>query len=111
VGRTLSSSSEPAIQPAPVHQENALAEELAILDAAREALRGARHQDALEHAGRHQARFPSGRLAEEREAIAIRSLAGLRRWDEARRRAEAFRSRFPDSLLMPVVDAALAGGP
>lgn len=45
----------------------------------------------------HQAEFPEGRLAPERELIAIDALVRRGRADQARARAEAFLARFPTS--------------
>jgi outer membrane protein assembly factor BamD (BamD/ComL family) len=45
----------------------------------------------------HARRFPSGTLSQEREVLAIEALARLGRTSEARRRLDAFRSRFPQS--------------
>jgi hypothetical protein len=46
-------------------------------------------------------RFPNGHLAEEREALRVRSLLGAGRTDEGRRAAAAFAVRFPRSVLLP----------
>jgi hypothetical protein len=46
-------------------------------------------------------RFPNGHLAEEREALRVRSLSALGNTDEGRRAAAAFASRFPRSVLLP----------
>ena len=46
-------------------------------------------------------RFPNGHLAEEREALRVRSLYGMGSADEARRAAAAFAHRFPRSVLLP----------
>jgi hypothetical protein len=46
-------------------------------------------------------RFPNGHLAEEREALRVRSLLGAGRTDEGRRAAAAFATRFPRSVLLP----------
>lgn len=90
-------------------EERAIVQELAIVNAARAALRGRAFQEALAHAGRHKAKFPSGRLSDEREAIAIQSLVELHRQEEARQRAESFQQKYPDSLFLPAVNAAVAG--
>lgn len=110
-GGFLMVRARPAPPPAAMPEANALAEELAILGAARASLRDAKHHEALAHASRHQARFPAGHLSEEREAIAIRALAALGRREEAHLRADAFRKAYPDSLLLPAVNAATAGAP
>jgi hypothetical protein len=61
---------------------------------------------ALTLIAEHARRFPYGHLAEQREALRVRSLAGSGRADEARRVAAAFAIQFPRSVLLPRV----AGG-
>lgn len=61
---------------------------------------------ALVLVAEHAHRFPKGRLAEEREALRIRSLAGAGRPDEARRALESFARHFPRSALLPRLQAA-----
>jgi hypothetical protein len=56
---------------------------------------------ALVLVAEHARRFPNGRLAEEREALRVRSLAGSGRAGEARRAVSAFAARFPRSVLLP----------
>lgn len=85
----------------------AVAEERALLEVARTALARGRYAAALEGVEAHRARFPEGRFVEEREALAILALAGLGEIDAAEAAAEAFRSRHPTSLFLPVIDAAL----
>jgi hypothetical protein len=54
----------------------------------------------------HARRFPRGHLAEQREALRVRSLVGSGRTDEARRAEAGFATQFPRSVLLPRV----AGG-
>ena len=61
---------------------------------------------ALTLVAEHARRFPKGHLAEQREALRVRSLEGSGRADEAHRAAAAFAVRFPRSVLLPRV----AGG-
>ncbi len=84
-----------------------LAEEQALLDAARVALGRRDGASALAACQRHERRFASGVLEEEREAIAIQALVVLGRVDEARARAGRFRRAHPSSALLPAVDEAL----
>ena len=58
---------------------------------------------ALALVAEHAHRFPKGHLAEQREALRVRSLIGAGRTDEARRAAAAFATRFPRSVLLPTV--------
>jgi hypothetical protein len=58
----------------------------------------------------HGRRFPSGSLAEEREALRVRALSGSGQSDAARRAARAFATRFPRSVLLSrTMTAADAG--
>jgi hypothetical protein len=52
--------------------------------------------------------YPQGVLVEEREALAVKSLAALGRFAEARARGERFRARYPRSVSLASVDATLA---
>jgi hypothetical protein len=56
---------------------------------------------ALALVAEHARRFSHGRLAEEREALRVQSLAGAGRTDEAARAVSAFAERFPRSVLLP----------
>lgn len=79
-----------------------------VIDMARSALARGRASAALEAIEQHQRRFARGQLAEDRESLAVEALVTLGRGDEARRRAEAFRRRWPDGVYRARVDAALA---
>lgn len=83
---------------APVSQE-----ELRLLTQARTAVAREDFNAALRPIAEHARRFRDGRLAEEREALRVKALAGLGRRDEARRAAAAFEDRFPRSVLLPAV--------
>lgn len=74
--------------------------ELELLRAAHSAYKAHDFGNALVLVGEHARRFPSGLLAEEREALRVRSLAGAGRTDEARRAARAFAAHFPRSVLV-----------
>jgi hypothetical protein len=56
---------------------------------------------ALALIAEHARRFPRGSLAEEREALRVRSLLGLGHREEAQRAAAAFAVRFHHSVLLP----------
>jgi hypothetical protein len=74
--------------------------ELQLLRAAREALTRGDFARALASAGEHARRFRNGTLAEEREAIRVKSLAGMGRHDDAQRAAARFHVMFPHSVLL-----------
>jgi len=88
-----------------------LARERALLDQARAQIAAGEPARALDYVERHGRRHPQGALSEEREALAVNALVGLGRYREALQRGEAFRSRYPNSLLMPSVEAALLAIP
>jgi hypothetical protein len=74
--------------------------ELQLLRAAREALTRGDFGAALVAVGEHARRFRNGTLAEEREALRVKSLAGLGRHDDAQRAAARFHVMFPHSVLL-----------
>jgi hypothetical protein len=93
------------------HSESALTRERAVLDLARAALAAGEPMRALEQVKRHVKEFPSGILSEEREAIAINAMVSLGSYALAAKRTAAFRARYPHSLMMHSVDAAMAAVP
>jgi len=95
--------------PAPMHRSTGRAiapmvrptnAELKVLRAAREALTRGDFARALDVVGEHARRFRNGILAEEREALRVKSLAGLGRHDDAQRAAARFHVMFPHSVLL-----------
>lgn len=82
-----------------------LREEAALVDEARSALAAKDLVTANERLARADSRFPRGRLAEEREALAVRIAAAG--GDEARaaRLARTFVERHPTSPLRPSMEA------
>jgi hypothetical protein len=78
-------------------------EELPLLRQARAAVAQNDFAAALPPLVEHARRFKDGSLAEEREALRVKALAGLGRIEEARREAAAFGARFPRSVLLPAV--------
>lgn len=78
-------------------------EELRVLEPARVAVARGEFAKAMRPIAEHARRFKEGQLAEEREALRVKALAGLGRTDEARRAAAAFVARFPRSPLLPTV--------
>jgi hypothetical protein len=81
--------------------------ERALIDTARSAIQRGDGAAALDAVTQHAKRFPKGQLAEEREVLAIEALASAGRVQEAADRAGRFRLRYPESVLLPVVDEAL----
>jgi hypothetical protein len=91
--------------------DRGLAAERARLEEARGALRRGEPSAALSALASHAREFPAGRLAEERESVWVVALARAGRRDEAVRRADAFRARWPSSIYGASVDAALGSSP
>ena len=85
----------------PATARESYAAELDLLARAQVACTAREFADALALVAEHGRRFPSGRLAEEREGLRVRALAGAGRTEEARRAAAAFAGRFPRSILLP----------
>ncbi|HVU52157.1 MAG TPA: hypothetical protein VHL80_15775, partial [Polyangia bacterium] len=96
---------------APVVTAGVLAQEQALLDPARAALAHGDGVGALARLALHERRFPNGALAQERDAMTIRALILIGDRDHARARADAFRSRYPSSLLWPMIAASLDAVP
>lgn len=102
-----STSSSVAPEPSPSNASpiDTLARERALLDTARASLAKGDAAAALAATERHAREFPRGQMAEEREVLAIQSLAKLGRASEAETRAADFKSRYPRSVLSAVVDS------
>lgn len=83
------------------------AAERRLLEWARGSLGRGDPAGALAWLRRHEREYRSGQLAEEREALAIEALVALGRLDEARAREERFRQRYPTSVMLPAVEAAV----
>jgi hypothetical protein len=74
--------------------------ELQLLRAAREDATRGDFAGALAVIAEHVRRFRNGALVEEREALRVKSLAGLGRHREAQRAAAQFHARFPHSVFL-----------
>ncbi|HZU84640.1 MAG TPA: hypothetical protein VE987_17040 [Polyangiaceae bacterium] len=113
---SVASRPPPAATPATIvaaarNQQTQLDAERALLDGARGALVSGDSDAALRALDRHARTFRRPLLAEEHDALLVQALVRAGRYDEARARAEALRHKFPQSLLLPAVDAALASIP
>ena len=78
------------------------------LERAHTALQRSLAEDAWEALEGHRREFPAGALVEEREALSVQAQLQRGRPEEARAAALRFRDRFPDSVLLPGVEAAVA---
>jgi hypothetical protein len=95
------------IESAPATSASDLNAERALLDQAQRALSRGDAAAALTPLNTHARRFARGRLEEEREALAVKTLVALGRNDDARARGARFLARFPESIMLPSVDDAL----
>ena len=98
------------VQAAPViasAQSPGLAEQLALLETARNAIAQKNAAAALRALESHAAQFPSSALAEEREALTIRALVQANRVTEAKRHLAQFETQFPNSLLLSALKRTL----
>lgn len=86
---------------------DAYAKELRLLEPAQRAVANKNFAAALTPISEHRQRFPSGVLAEEREALFVKALVGLGRMTEAREAGIRFRKRFPKSTLLGRINALL----
>jgi hypothetical protein len=77
--------------------------ETQLVTRAQDALRS-NPSEALALCNDHAKRFPNGMLVQEREVIAIEALVKTGRTDEARRRADRFKARFPGSAAIRRID-------
>jgi hypothetical protein len=102
--RSATAESRPVTAAPPPADPADLRVERALLDQAQRALARGDAAASLNVLNAHKGRFPRGRLEEEREALAVKTLAALGRNDEAKTRGVRFRVRFPDSLLGSSVD-------
>jgi hypothetical protein len=90
----------PAPRPSPEQSES---DEVVLLGEARSAVADGDFAAALVPINEHARRFETGLLAEEREALFVRTLSGLGRTEEAMHAADAFEKRFPHSVLLRAV--------
>ena len=109
MGQTDPMSADPLVSAGPVtlirpkrppRSQPSYAAELECLEHAQMALAGQDFRGALAASLEHGRRFPNGRLAEQREALRVRSLAGMGLATEAHRAAVAFGERFPRSVFL-----------
>jgi hypothetical protein len=107
VPAATSSSAIPKSPPPASSAARTLVEERRVLDRAQAALKQGDTSAAIADTEEHRARFPSGQLEAEREAILIQALVVARRDDEARAHAARFRARYPNSVFRGVVDLAV----
>jgi TolA-binding protein len=85
----------------------AYTKEMRVLQPARQAVARGDFGSALAAIADHQTQYPSGKLAEEREALRVKALLGLGRTAEAQRAGAAFRARFPRSALLKRIEELL----
>ena len=91
----------------PARRDVDLAEEQSLLETARSAILRREPRLALGPLREHAQRFPRGHLSEERDGLWVQALANAGETAAARTKAAEFRRKYPQSLLLPAVDAAV----
>jgi hypothetical protein len=81
-----------------------LATERVALEIARTAIGRGAYDNAIDALASHERDHPRSAVAEEREVLWIRALAGAGRGAEASARAAAFRRRYPESLFLAAIE-------
>ncbi len=109
--RDVASTAPASRPPAPGRSTSALASgdtslgvERALVERARSALARGAPDDALSAGREHAARFPRGRLAEERDFVVIQALRASGRNVDADAAVARFRKTYPTSLLSGALD-------
>jgi outer membrane protein assembly factor BamD (BamD/ComL family) len=100
-------SAEPRSNPSESGHDFDLTRERELLESARHDMTEDRFEGALQKIERHLREYPSGRLAPEREALAVQALVVAGRYDDARRRGAEFAERFPRSMFRAAVESTL----
>lgn len=88
--------------------DDALARERSLLDMGRTALARGDADAALAAVRSLEREAPHGQLVEEREVLAIQSLLTANRHAEAQARATRFRTTYPSSPLLDVIDDTMS---
>ena len=109
-------AAHPAVAPsttesAPKSRDEELAAERLLVEMGRSSLAHGQASQALDAVQKHATKYPNGQLVEERESIAIHALVAAGRAADARTRATNFHKRFPKSLFLPAIDAAVGPEP
>lgn len=112
VAATPASSETPAPRaapaPRPARAAPDSAREWALIDEARTALGQGDSALALSRLEAHRNAFPTGQLSEERDGLRILALSAAGRAEDAAHAAVDFERQFPNSMLLPAVQAAVA---
>jgi hypothetical protein len=93
------------------HRDLRLAAEETLLERARRALRNGEIAEALDRLTEHRMTYPDSQLTEERELLSVEAEIATGNVGAARFHAEEFQRRFPHSLLLPRLQAALQLAP
>ena len=88
-------------------QTSALAEEEALILAARQALLREQSLAALARLDEHKKAFPHGQLSEERDALRIRVFLSRNDLDAAKRALDRFADTYPKSYFLPQLSQAM----
>lgn len=102
-------SSDKRTPPAsPEPDPTALIAEQRLLQRAESRLADNNPEKALQLLDKHRSEYPKGQLERERKVLRIRVLHEMGKTSEARRKAEAFKRQYPDSLASEAVSKILS---
>lgn len=104
VGDPASPTRIPARSTPTARSARGLAEERALIAAARGALVSRRFEEAARLLREHEAAFPDGQLVTEREALRVWWLEDTGQSEAARLRAKKFHDTYPNSVLRSAVE-------
>ncbi len=107
VGNDVKSAPSPRVETKPETPTSALSEELTALDGARSLLAQGDASGALSRLDAYNKSFPRGRLQLEGEVLRIDALMKSGQTDLAKKRAQAFLSKHPNSVLASRVKGLL----
>ena len=106
----LALANPPAQRSAPASTAS-LGEQQTLLDAARSAFARADYDACHRILVAHAKRYPQSILAEEREALGIKTMAANGQMQAAQARALRFKNQFPQSLLLPSLNDSVGVAP
>jgi hypothetical protein len=103
-----SASSSSVREPSAAASETSSDRERLLLESAQSALSHGSASEALRSLQKHRANYPKSQLAEERDALEIRSLLALGQRENAGTAFSTFQARYPQSLQNRSLSRALA---
>jgi hypothetical protein len=101
----------PPVKTPPLGRDQTLASERAFLELARTAITRGDAATALQSLKKHARLHRRGQLSEERDALWVQALVLNKSFEMAKKKGKRFRTKYPQSLFLPVVNHVLADVP